>query len=377
MGRRPRIGLDARMVDTQASGLGRYARELVRRLPALAPGADFVVIKRQVMAGERLADAPNATEVVIPGLLDHPANLLSAVPLTTLGLDLYHSLHHFLPPGLRVAHALMTLHDLIWVEHADLTFAGRWAWPKARANQLYGTATMWHALRRADHVVAISAWSRDRAVARFGTPPERFTVIHHGVDHARLAPAGPHREPVEPVLLSLGNSKPYKNLPTLLDAFAAVARRHPDTSLALVGRGDSVPELRRQAERLGITRQVHWTGMIDDAEVLRLMREARALVFPSLIEGFGFPLVEAMAAGCPVVTSDIPVIEEVVGEAALRVPPTDTAALTAALERILGDPALRASLREKGLARARHFQWDEAARKTLRAYRTAAPELHL
>lgn len=374
MERRSRIGLDARMVDRSASGLGRYARELVRRLPALAPDADFVVFKRAVLARERLSDAPNVTEVVVPGLLDHPVSLVTAPLIEREALDLYHSLHHFVPPGLVGPRVVMTLHDLIWVEHADLTFAGAWAWPKARANQLYGTATMWHALRRADHVVSISAWSRDRAMARFRVPADRFTVVHHGVDHARFA-GDPAPEPPDPMLLSLGNSKPYKNLPTLLEAFARVAAADPHVTLVLVGRGDSVPELRRQARRLRIADRVHWTGMVDDAEVLRLLRTARALVFPSLIEGFGFPLVEAMAAGCPVVTSSIPVIEEVVGDAALRVPPTDAAALADAMTRVLGDAALRASLRERGKERAGRFQWQQAAQATLEAYRKAAPGL--
>lgn len=371
---RPRIGLDARMVDTRTSGLGRYARELIRRLPALAPGADFVIIKRPVIS-EPLSTAPNVTEAVLPGLLDHPANLLSAPGIDRLRLDLYHSLHHFLPPGLRAPRVVMTLHDLIWVEHAELTFSGRWAWPKARANQVYGTATMWHALRRADHIIAISAHSRDRAIARFHIPADRFTVIHHGVDHEGAPDAGtPRPEPPRPFLLSLGNSKPYKNLPTLLRAFAAVLATHPALELVIVGRGDSLPELRRLSLQLGVDHGVTYTGMIDDAEVHALMRAARALVFPSLIEGFGFPAVEAMAAGCPVVTSDIPVMREIVGDAALLAPPTDPEALAAAIRRVVDDGALREDLRNRGTAQALTLRWDEAARQTAAVYEGLLPD---
>lgn len=373
MADRPRIGLDARMVDLRTSGLGRYARELIRRLPALAPTTDFVIIKRPVMAREALSTAPNVREALVPGLLDHPANLLSAPAIDALGLDLYHSLHHFLPPRLHTPQVVMTLHDLIWVEHAELTFSGRWSWPKARANQVYGTATMWHALKRADHVIAISAHSRDRAMSRFGLPEGRFTVIHHGVDHEGAPMAPPEAEPPQPFLLSLGNSKPYKNLPTLLRAFAVVQARHPELELVVVGRGDSLPELRRLAERLGVDHRVTYTGMVDDSQVHALMRTARALVFPSLIEGFGFPAVEAMAAGCPVVTSDIPVIREIVGDAALLASPTSHEALAQAITRVVEDRELREELRQRGLAQAARLRWDDTAGKTLEVYRRLLP----
>jgi glycosyltransferase involved in cell wall biosynthesis len=364
-GTRPRIGLDARMVDVRESGLGRYARELVTRLPALDPGADYVVLKRPVLADRQLSAAPNVTEVVVDGWLDHPRNLVAARAIGKLDLDLYHALHHFVPPGLRGPKVVMTLHDLIWVEHGRLTFDEPWAFAKWRANHVYGTATMWHALRRSDHVVAISGHTRDRAVERFGLPRGRFTVVHHGVDHARFEGPGQATEPKGSYIFSLGNSKPYKNLPTLLRAFAVVLARHPHTDLVIAGRGDTLERLSALARKLGVLSRIHYTGMVDDAGIVELFRGARVLAFPSLIEGFGFPLIEAMAAGCPVVTSDIPVIEEIVGDAALRVDPTDHLALAGALLDVLSKPELRESLRERGRERARAFDWGRCARETL------------
>ena len=364
-----RIGLDARMVDTKESGLGRYARELARRLPVIDPADEYVIIKRPCMRDQALSESPNATEVLLDGWLDHPRNLLSGPGIDRLQLDLYHSLHHFLPPALGTARVVMTLHDLIWVEHAQLTFDDRHASFKWRANQVYGTATMWHALRRADHVIAISEHTAGRAAARFSVPRERLTVVHHGVDPCRFEPEEPRPEAANPYLFSLGNSKPYKNLPVLVRALAIVLAQRPDVDLVIAGRGDSLESLTELARRLGVADHLHYTGMIDDKEVCRLFQGARALVFPSLIEGFGFPLVEAMAAGCPVITSDIPVIREIVGEAALRVDPTAPKDLATAILRVLDSPELRDQLRAEGRARARRFDWGHCAEQTLQVYR--------
>ncbi len=367
---RPRIGLDMRMVDRFETGLGRYARELARHLPALRPEWDFILIKRPLLSGEVLGRAPNVSEVTVSGCLDHPRNLLTGPAINHLGLDVYHSLHHFLPPGLRVPRVALTLHDLIWVEHARLTFDTRCAWLLWRVTHLYGLATMRHALGRADHVVAISAHSAARARARYGLPPGRVSVVHHGADHAFRNGNGPPRcETDEPYLLSLGNSKPYKNLRGLLHAFARVALRHPGLRLKLVGRGVSFRNLRMLAERLGVSDRVEFVGRVDDAELRRLLAGARALVFPSLIEGFGFPLVEAMAQGCPVVTSDIPVVREIVGDAAVCADPARPAAIAAAIGRVLGDEDLRRRLGALGRERSTCFTWTACAERTAAVYR--------
>ncbi|MCU0563258.1 MAG: glycosyltransferase family 4 protein [Desulfobacterales bacterium] len=367
---RPRIGLDMRMVDRFETGLGRYARELARHLPALRPEWEFILIKRPLLSGEVLGRAPNVSEVTVSGCLDHPRNLLAGPAVNRLGLDVYHSLHQFLPPGLRVPRVALTLHDLIWVEHARLTFDTRWAWMLWRVTHLYGLATMRHALGRADHVVAISAHSAERARARCGLPPDRVSVVHHGADHATGNGDGTlRRESDEPYLLSLGNSKPYKNLRGLLHAFALTAPRRPGLRLKIVGRGDSFGNLRTLADRLGIAARVHFVGRVDDAELRRLFAGARALVFPSLIEGFGLPLVEAMALGCPVVTSAIPVVREIVGDAAVCVNPARPAAIAAAIERVLGDLKLRRRLTALGRDRAQRFTWKACAEGTAAVYR--------
>ena len=368
---RPCIGLDMRMVDTDQTGIGRYARELARRLPAICPDWNFLLIKRPQMDGVRLGRGPNVKEAVVPGFLDHPHNLIASPQINRLGLDLYHALHHFLPPGLRVPRVAVTLHDLIWVEHARLTFDQRFAWLLWRVTHLYGRGTMRHALTAADHIIAISRHTAKCARARYGLSPERISVIYHGADHMPLPADGcPNGEAPEPYLLSLGNSKPYKNPRGLLQAFARVAPRHPDLRLKIAGRGDSFRNLRALASRLGITAQVEFLGRVGEAELRRLFTGARALVFPSLIEGFGFPLVEAMRLGCPVITSDIPVMREIVGDAAFCADPNHPEDIAAAIEKLLADSEQRRRLRRRGLERASGFTWKTCAAHTAGVYQT-------
>jgi glycosyltransferase involved in cell wall biosynthesis len=357
------------MADTVETGLGRYARELVRRLPSLRPEWDFILIQRPQMAGANLGHPLNVRETMVSGYLDHPRNLLAGMRINRIGLDLYHSLHHFLPLGLRVRQVVITLHDLIWVEHPRLTFDTRHDWLKWRMTHLYGKATMQHAMAAAHHVVAISHHSAQRARTRYGLPPERVSIIHHGADH--MLPLQDERscgKKAEPFLLSVGNSKPYKNLRGLLSAFARVAPHHPELRLKMVGRGDSFHNLRALAVRLGIATQVQFCVRVAEAEMRGLFAGALALVFPSLIEGFGFPLVEAMALGCPVITSDIPVAREIVGNAALCVDPDRPESIAAAIEQVLADAELRRKLRLLGQGQASRFTWNDCAKRTAEVY---------
>lgn len=366
---RPRVGIDLRMVEKFQSGLGRYARALAQHIPPLSPEWEFVIIKRPSLALETFSNAQNAREVLVAGCLDHLRNLFSASSIHRLNLDLYHSAHHFLPLGLRVPRVVLTVHDLIWVENAHLTNDGRMGWLKWRANQFYGRFTMRHALSRADEVIAISQHTADRLEARYNKIGDRVTVVHHGVEHAFWsAPQDAPHLNQPPFFFSLGNSKPYKNLHTLLRAFHRLSQKHAEVALVLTGRGDDMPRLLAFAKQLGILDKLRFTGMEPDTAVRQHMRSALALVFPSLIEGYGFPLVEAMATGCPVLTSNIPVVLEIVGEAALSVDPLRDDLMAEIMERLLLDQNLRNKLRQAGAIQVEKFQWSTCAKKTLDVY---------
>lgn len=385
-----RIGIDARMAGPVMTGLGRYARGLARHLPPLDPENHYLVIRRGrgripvdgVDEAGPAYPAPNVEEAVVEGDLDQPANLLAAPAINRLGLDLYHSLYDFVPPGLRVPRIVLTLHDLTWLEQPDLCFDERFAWLKARVTNLYARATMPYAARRARRIIAVSAHTRDRAIAVLGVAPERVHVVHHGVNRDAFPPV--EAAPADagaaagdrgsPFFLCLGNTKPYKNTRAAVEAFSRVVSDGRPCRLFITGRGDSRESLARLARSLGVGERVIFTGPVAHARLLELLHGAVALVFPSLVEGFGLPLVEAMSAGCPIVGSSAPTVAEICADTALLPDPHSPEQIADAMRRLLNDPILRKELRARGARRAADFDWTRCACETLAVYRAVLEE---
>ena len=364
------IGLDARMAGPVPSGLGTYAAHLARALTGLDRVNSYIIIRGR-RSPSPIATGPNVTEVMLDGDLDAPRNLASGRAISCLGLDLYHSLHHFLPLALRVPRVVLTLHDLIWIEHRALIRGGRLAPVTRTVTNLFARAAMGYAVRRADLIIAVSAHSRSRALAYYGLDASRVDVVHHGVDHAAFPPEQDGADArTAPYFLCLGNTRPYKNIPTALRAFASVARSSPGVRLTVTGRGDTTADLRRLAGRLGIGDRVTFSGPVSRGDIVRLLHGASALVFPSIVEGFGFPVLEAMSAGCPVIASHAPTVTEIAGDAALFCDAGRPDAFAAAMHRVLCEPGLRDRLRDRGMARAASFTWNDCATRTLAAYHT-------
>ena len=203
------IGIDARMVGTVPSGIGMYAAKLAKHLPALVPGNSFVIIRRPGSTGP-LASGSNVRVVFVEGDLDQPPNLVRGGTLARLGLDLYHSLYDFLPLRIPAERVVLTLHDLIWVENPRLIHERRFGPITRTATHLYARATMPYAIKHANHVIAISAHTRDRAVAYFGMDPARITVVPHGVDREQFPPASTSVTAEPPFFLCVGAGQPQK-----------------------------------------------------------------------------------------------------------------------------------------------------------------------
>jgi glycosyltransferase involved in cell wall biosynthesis len=365
----PVIGLDARMVRPTPSGLGTYATQLARAIVARDTRHSYIVIRTPDSPGP-IATGPNVRDVVVSSPLDTPGNLLRGRELSELGIDLYHSLHHFLPPGLRVPRVVLTLHDLIWIEHRRLIVDGRFGAINRAVTHFYARAAMRYALRRAHRVVAVSAYSARRAIERYRLDPSGVEVVHHGVDRSVFAPAAAARDDSQPpYFIVLGNSRPYKNVPTALRAFAICADAHRDVQLVVAGRGDSFSTLRPIARALGIADRVRFSGPVSQKDLVELLHGAVSLVFPSFIEGFGLPVVEAMAAGCPVIASSCPAIVEIAGDAALFCDAADASGFAAAMRMLLRDAPRREELRARGIARGQMFSWSDAADRTIAVYR--------
>jgi len=222
----------------------------------------------------------------------------------------------------------------------------------------------------AAEVIAVSAATRDDLVRFYGAAPDRIAVVHHGLDHDRFRPIEDpgaleetrRRYGIDsPYLLHVGTIHPRKNLTVILRALADLRARGLDVCLALAGglgwRAEEV--IARGGEG------VRWLGYVAEGDLPALMSGARALVMPSLYEGFGMPVLEAMACGIPVVCSRASSLPEVAGDAALLVDPQDDQAWACTLSRVLRDEDLRASLVSRGLKRAARFTWERCAQETL------------
>jgi glycosyltransferase involved in cell wall biosynthesis len=212
----------------------------------------------------------------------------------------------------------------------------------------------WHrSIRSADRVIVISAFVRDRAAELLGLDTQRIRVVHLGIDHERFFPGSAEREPF---LLYPAKRWPHKNHERLFEAFTQVRKERPDLRLVLTGGGsyNALPD------------GVDALGNLDFAQLPDLFQRAGALVFPSLYEGFGQPVLEAMACGCPVACSDAASLPEVAGEAARLFDPHDPGAIAEAVLEVLADPAPWV---ERGLTRAQAFSWDATARATDAVYR--------
>jgi glycosyltransferase involved in cell wall biosynthesis len=370
-----RFLIDARYVRSEPSGIGSYVAQLIARLPALAPEAHF-----RLWASPECPEpvtAPNVVCVTVPATPDGLRTLVRPSSLDALEpSDVMHFPVSLLGRGLACA-SVVTIHDLMWLEQPEKVDA-RPILRRARAS--YYQVGMRNALCSATRLIAVSQATADRIAAVRPDAAKRVRVIHNAAGPAFVPPAdlgvAARRAAAllgseAPYYLVVGKNEPYKAHQLVLEAFAREA--HPDELLVLVQRTRSGKGLAKLAEKLGISSKVRWLPALAAEPLLSVLQSARALLQPSLVEGFGIPVLEAMAAGCPVIASDTPSLVEVLGGAGLHAAVGDSAGLATAMRK-MRDPSLRGELRERGLERARAFSWDTAAKATLEVYREAASE---
>jgi glycosyltransferase involved in cell wall biosynthesis len=365
-----RIGIDiSRMATMARTGTEHYTAEVVaaiarrdttntytlycNRLPARLPpsGANMTV---------RCIPLPRLwTHVRLSGevLRDPPDVLFIPAHVLPLGA-----------PLVRRLRTVVTVHDLGYLRYPEAHTA---------AQRLYlRLSTIWSA-RAASHLIAVSAATRNDLVRLAKVSPTRVTVVHHGV-------ADRFRQPVvdlerarkiaggnEPYFLYVGTVQPRKNLERVIEAFADASVQLTNQGrtpvLVIAGKRGWLSEgIARRTADLGIADRVRFVGYVADDDLPALYREALAFVFPSLYEGFGMPVLEAMACGAPVLTSNSSSLPEVAGDAAIIVDPLDTRAIAEGLVRLACDAALRQELRQRGHQRAAQFTWDRCAEETLR-----------
>ena len=226
-------------------------------------------------------------------------------------------------------------------------------------------------IRRASHIIAVSQCTRNDLIKYLKIPEDRISVIYNGVDHSIFKPYDTKLLD-KPYILYVGSERPRKNLSRMFEAFAKLKLESPDLKLVKVGIFGRSKEYRmgmmRKLSSLGITQDVIFVDYASELDLAHYYSSATLLVYPSLYEGFGLPPLEAMACGCPVVTSNTSSLPEVVGEAGIVVNPYDTGALTQAMRQVLTDDRLRGDMVRKGLEQAKRFSWERAAMETMEVY---------
>jgi len=365
-----KVAIDAR--KWQDFGIGTYVRNLVRHLARLDRETTYYLFCQPADESTLRDLAENFVPVVDNsagyGVCEHVSIPLK---LRRLGAQLLHS-PHYVRPLLCGVPSVVTIHDCIHLLFPQY-LPNRMTWR-------YAHFMMGSAVRRSALVFTVSEASR-RDILHFypWADADRVVVIPNAIDADLLEDPG--AEEMERVreryqvrgrfVLFAGNIKPHKNLERLIEAFALLRARPGNEDLRLLLIGNEVsryPSLRRIMEAKGIRQDVRFFGFVPHRTLAALYRLASVFAFPSLYEGFGLPPLEAMACGTPVVTSKVSSLPEVVGDAAVLVDPYSVEDIARGLERTLNDEALRASLIEKGYARAKSFSWDRSARAVHAGY---------
>lgn len=256
---------------------------------------------------------------------------------------------------------VLTVHDISFVDFPESYHRHeRWVY----------CALIRRAARKARHIITVSEFSKKRISDCWGIPPSMISVTYEAVEPA-FKPLQTHEPSEAPYILYVGNLHPRKNLVRLLEAFTLLKKEHPSSiRLKIVGQkawltGDIFESVRQNR----LENCVDFTGYIDQGDLVRAYQSAMLTVYPSLYEGFGFPVLEAMACGSPVVSSNTTSIPEVAGDAAILIDPLNVREMGEALWRVVSSAPLREEMRSKGLAQASRFSWSKAAKETADVYR--------
>lgn len=363
------IAIDCRVIGPQYPGIGRATLETVR---ALAQQGQARRLSLLIGPGDPSADLleleaahAGSVQVVRAGAtLRSPADqwLLPRL-LTQLRPDVYHATYYAVPtlvPG----RVVVTIYDLI-----PRLFPHYWPNRVVRGSINAWTA---YAARRAQRIIACSQSTADDLARLLPRAARKVRVVPLGVAPRPIeaTPAG-HQAPATPYLLYVGSNKPHKNLPRLVAAFAQTASETSGNLIIAGAWDDRYPEAQNEARRHGLQQRVIFEHHPSNARLEQLYAAARGFVFPSLYEGFGLPVLEAMATGLPVATTDRGSLREVAGDAALLFDPDDEGSIAAALRQLLADEHPRARLAARGRERAALFPWSRTARATWAVYEEA------
>jgi glycosyltransferase involved in cell wall biosynthesis len=364
-----RIGIDAHSVGMGAGGNETHYENLLRWIPRVDERNEYIFYFTHLSSAQAAKyDVPGRIHAQLLPWKSSSLRVGYTLPqaITRDRLDVFHA-QYVLPPMVRCK-TLLTVADLAF-EHYPEYFAPL---QRLRCKLLIPASA-----RRADHILTVSEFSKRDICQRYNIDPERVTVTYHGADAIfRPIPRDVAREALasqygllEPFVLYVGRIQARKNLLRLAEAFAQLKEEGTPHKLVIVGKKDfQADQLIARVDELGMKADVIFPGYVPTENLPNFYSAADAFVFPSIFEGFGLPVIEAMACGAAVITSQGSSLEEVAGDACELIDPHSTSALTAALQRVLGDKQRQEELRTKGVARSRQFSYEDAARKVVAVY---------
>ncbi|MBN2464188.1 glycosyltransferase family 4 protein [candidate division WOR-3 bacterium] len=381
MKKRLRIALDARRLNGLKRGVGQYVFQLACHLPQIAHEAEFLLLVdrplghsdvpagcREVVVGRPFTTRSQSVSGVLPKIRSFFwMNTLVPRALVREGADLLHATNFAVPARIGCP-CVVTIHDLIYARAPG-------AFEPLYENYLRLAVPA--AVRSSRHVIAVSGATKEDLVELTGLRPGQVTVIPHGVGDEYRVRTGEELQCAKQRLglpdrfiLHVGAVERRKRIDALLDATAPLLKAGLIDSVVLAGEeGHGANEVRRAAVELGVKSQVRYLGYVPQELLPALYGLAQVLSLVSTYEGFGMPVLESMACGTPVITSNVSSLPEVAGDAAITVSPGDVQGLRRALARLLIDASLRDDLRRRGLARAREFSWESTAAGHLAVYR--------
>lgn len=373
-----KIGIDTTSAVMQGGGIGRYTRELVQATLAQDTAHEYVLFSAPPPSGKSLEALFPASGRVMHKIAPvseqwlyrmwYRARLPISVQRFTGKLDLFHSPDFVLPPVSGNIPTLLTVHDLSFVHFPEV-------YPEVLVNYL-NKVVPW-SVGRATHILADSEATKQDLMAVWQVPSEKISVLYSGVsevfekvENAGRITAVRHKYNLSesPYLLSVGTVQPRKNYQMLIQAFAPVADKFPHNLYIAGGKGWLYDEMMAEIEKQGLTDRVRFIGFVDDADLPTLYSAADLYLFPSIYEGFGLPMLEAMACGVPVIASNVSSLPEVGEGTAVLLPPHDPAKWTRKINELLADSEQKKQMTTSGYKQVQRFTWEKAANQLLLIY---------
>lgn len=373
-----KIVIDTRWIFPTFSGIGFYTQELIRSMIPMAPEHDFILLFNHAEVEARVRALPEfkgLKNLEVQPVDYGPFALKSQIALPrllrSLEADLFFSPNWMVPylsfprSEAGIIKLAVTLHDLIPLILRDHA-------PQSKKSKLFPVfrSLMHETAKRADLILTPSESSRNDVIKHLHIPEANHKKVLSTPEAAAKHYVPTERPKTEPPeFLYVGRFDPYKNVPFLIRSFAKVAAKHPFVRLRFIGEPDPrYPDAQQEVDRLNLKDRIIWQGYTDSDGLLKAYQNATALVFPSRYEGFGLPVLEAMASGTPVICSNTSSLPEVAGDAAMIISPDDEEKFAETMLCLLNEAYLQRTYRAKGLLRAEEFSWDKTARQTLDAF---------